>query len=155
MLAMIINIISPHFSAIFKQIFFGFLRLYDRNFTMDITKTRKLHQEDYENQYVGIEFFVECRYAQIISTVYILMMYSSGMPLFYIVGFFQFFVMYHVDKFLCKIILPFIFTIVVRWYKSPPRYGDELSKLSRNILKYAVLLHLAFGFYMFSNSSIF
>ena len=48
MLAMIINIISPHFSAFFKQGFFGFLRWADRSFTNDIRITKKLHQEDYE-----------------------------------------------------------------------------------------------------------
>eukprot|EP00347_Sterkiella_histriomuscorum_P015842 403355479 len=144
MLAMIINIISPHFSAIFKKLFFWALTWYDRKFTLDIRRTRKIHQEDYEFQYLGIEFFIECRYAQIISTIYILMMYSSGMPLFYIVGLFFFLAMYHVDKFL-----------FVRWYRLPPRYGPELSNMSRNILKWSVLVHLAFGFYMYSNSSIF
>ncbi|CDW83214.1 UNKNOWN [Stylonychia lemnae] len=134
MLAMIINIISPHFSAFFKQGFFGFLRWADRGFSNDIRVTKKLHQEDYEYQYEGIEFFIECRYAQIISTIYILMMYSGGMPLLYIIGIIQF---------------------LMIWYRQPPRYGDELSKLSTEALKYAVLVHMAFGFYMFSNSSIF
>jgi hypothetical protein len=62
-LAMMINILSPHLSAVAKQIFFGFLRCMDRSCSLDKRKTRKLHQDDYEEQYVGIEFFIECRYA--------------------------------------------------------------------------------------------
>ena len=100
---MTINILSIHFSAVFKKCFFGLLRFYDRRFTSDKRKTRKLHQHDYETQYVGIEFYIECRYAQVISTVYNLMMYSSGMPVLYIVGAVHFFLMYWTDKFFCKI----------------------------------------------------
>jgi hypothetical protein len=62
-LSMIINIVAPHFSAIAKQVFFGFLRCVDRGCSCDKRKTSKLHQEDYEDQYLGIEFYIECRYA--------------------------------------------------------------------------------------------
>jgi hypothetical protein len=40
-------------------------------------------------------------------------------------------------------------------YRTPPRYGIELSEISRDIMQIATLVHMAFGFYMFSNSSIF
>ena len=40
-------------------------------------------------------------------------------------------------------------------YRTPPRYGIELSEISRDIMQIATLLHMAFGFYMFSNSQIF
>ena len=59
-------------------------------------------QEDYEHVYTGPEFLIEVRYSQIISSVFILMLYSSGIPALYFVGFVQFFIMYWVDKFLCK-----------------------------------------------------
>jgi hypothetical protein len=154
-LSMIINIIAPHFSAIFKQVFFGFFRCWDRGCTLNKRRTRKLHQDDYEEQYLGIEFYIECRYAQIISTTYILMIYSSGMPILYIIGSITFFVMYWFDKYCCKLPLFMIMILVVRIYKAPPRYGVTLANMSRNLLSYSVLFHLGFGFYMFSNSSIF
>ena len=40
-------------------------------------------------------------------------------------------------------------------YKTPPRYDMQLASKVRQILKYSVILHFAFGFYMYSNSSIF
>jgi hypothetical protein len=82
------------------------------------------------------------------------MIYSSGMPILYIIGAISFFVMYWFDKYCCnQFNLNNI--IVVRLYKAPPRYGSELSSMSRNFMQYAVLFHMGFGFYMFSNSSIF
>ena len=44
---------------------------------------------------------------------------------------------------------------VLRLYKTPPRYGVELSSKSRSIMQIAVFVHMMFGLYMFSNSTIF
>ena len=66
--------------------------------------------------------------------------------------------MYWVDKFLCKFqlfSLIYLLTIVTRVYRRPPRYGIELSDISRTVLMYAIIVHLCFGFYMYSNSAIF
>jgi len=83
-----------------------------------------------------------------------MMIYSSGMPLLYVIGMFQFFMTYWVDKLLCKIIC-LINSIVLGFYKTPPRYGIEMSEVTRKFMVYAIFLHLAIGFYMYSNSSIF
>ena len=40
-------------------------------------------------------------------------------------------------------------------YKKPPRYDMVLAEKARIIITYALFLHFAFGFYMFSNSAIF
>ncbi len=72
------------------------------------------------------------------------MIYSSGMPLLYLVGVVQFYIMYWVDKFL-----------FIRVYRKPPSYGIELASIARNVIVYSIILHLCFGFYMFSNSAIF
>ena len=45
--------------------------------------------------------------------------------------------------------------IVLRFYKTPPRYGIEMSDVVRHSMQLAIFLHMAFGFYMFSNSQIF
>lgn len=52
--------------------------------------------------------------------------------------------MYWMDKFL-----------FLNLYRTPPRYGIELSEKSRDIMQIATFIHMAFGFYMFSNSQIF
>ena len=66
------------------------------------------------------------------------------MPLLYIVGLITFFITYWIDKFL-----------FLRVYKKPPRYDMSLASTVREITKYSIFLHFAFGFYMYSNSNIF
>lgn len=74
----------------------------DRKCKRDYKVTKQYMQEDYHNVYMGPEFLVEVRYSQIMTFYMIAMIYSSGMPVLYIISFFQFFVMYWFDKFLCK-----------------------------------------------------
>jgi hypothetical protein len=40
-------------------------------------------------------------------------------------------------------------------HATPPRYGIEMSKKSRGLMKYAILAHLIIGFFMFSNTAVF
>ena len=39
-------------------------------------------------------------------------------------------------------------------YRTPPRYGVELSNQAREIMYIAIPLHMIFAIYMFSNSNI-
>ena len=60
-------------------------------------------QEDYEDVNTGSEFTMHTRYAQVLTTLFTIFMYSAGLPLLYLVGFAYFFFTYWVDKFLCKL----------------------------------------------------
>jgi len=84
-----------------------------------------------------------------------MLMYSSGMPLLYPIGMFQMIATYWVDKYLCKQRITNPAYLVLRFYKTPPRYGIEMSNVVRNVMQQAVWVHMLFGFYMFSNSQIF
>jgi len=59
-------------------------------------------QEDYNEIYLGEEFAIEERYASITGSFYIYMLLSAGMPGLYIVGFFEVFILYWIDKARCK-----------------------------------------------------
>lgn len=72
------------------------------------------------------------------------MIYSSGMPLLYPIGMFQYIATYWTDKYL-----------FLRLYQTPPRYGIEMSEVVRKAMVIGVFLHWFFGFYMYSNSQIF
>jgi hypothetical protein len=69
------------------------------------------------------------------------MIYASGMPLLYLICMFQFIATYWVDKYL-----------FLRFYKTPPRYGMEMSEVVRRTMVIGIFLHFAIGFYMYSNS---
>ena len=101
---MLINIITPHVGAFIGIILSGVKRCWDRKCTCDKKKTRRRVQEDYEMLYMGPEFLIEIRYSQIISSFYIIMIYSAGLPFLYLLAMVQTFVLYWVDKFLCKVI---------------------------------------------------
>lgn len=101
-------------------------------------------QEDYEDLYTGSEFPIEERYAKIINTFFVTMMLSPGMPVFYLIAFFDLLFLYWFDK-----------TLVLKMCKTTPRYSVELSKTAVNTMMYGVILHLPFAFLMFSYTEIF
>ena len=81
------------------------------------------------------------------------MIYSSGMPVLYFIAFLQYFITYWVDKYLCKYsIFNLNLPIVLRFYRTPPRYGIEMSETTRRSMSFGIFLHLLIGFYMYSNS---
>ncbi|TNV86581.1 hypothetical protein FGO68_gene17344 [Halteria grandinella] len=123
----------------------GLLRWWDRGFqNKDLTKTRQVMQEDYEELYMGSEFPIEERYAKILNTFFVTMMLSPGMPTFYLIGFLDLMFLYWFDK-----------IIVLRQCKTPPRYSQDLNKAAVNTMMYGVILHLPFAFLMYSYTEIF
>jgi hypothetical protein len=87
---------------------------------------------------------LEVHLAQVISSFYIILMFSAGMPLLYLVLFFELLIKYWVDK-----------TWFLRLNRTPPRYGQELTDSARSKIYYGVLLHLLLGFFMYSNPDLF
>lgn len=72
------------------------------------------------------------------------MMFSAGIPSLYIVLIIQMVVLFWLDKrnFLTQM-------------RKPPRYGIELSEMTRKLFQWALIVHLLFAFFMFSNVHIF
>jgi hypothetical protein len=80
----------------------------------------------------------------VISSFYVIMMFSAGMPLLYLVFFFELLIKYWVDK-----------IWFLRLNRTPPRYGQELTDSARSKLYFGVILHLLIGFFMYSNPDLF
>lgn len=95
------------------------------------------------------------RYAQILSAFFITMMFSAGIPSLYIVLIIQMVVLFWLDKRNCKSILFLRLLLVLTHMRKPPRYGIELSEMTRKLFQWALLVHLLFAFFMFSNVHIF
>ena len=55
--------------------------------------------------YTGEEFLLEFRYSQLLNTIYIVFMFSAGIPLLYPIAFLTFFITYWVDKVMSKNII--------------------------------------------------
>lgn len=79
-----------------------------------------------------------------ISMTFIVLMYSTAMPVLYLCGVVVCAITYWTDKIL-----------FLRLYRTPPRYGLELAKGVQTVMEWAILLHLFVGLYMISNPEIF
>lgn len=100
-------------------------------------------QEDYEAKYMGAEYEIDKRFAQILSQIFIVLTFASGMPLLYLVGMICCFTSYWTDKIL-----------FLRLYKRPPLYDDGMTVRARKILKFSIIVHCLMSVYMYSNDTI-
>lgn len=66
----------------------------------DMPNTRTKIQDDLEKLYTGKEFQGEKAYSRMMSTLFVIQMYGSGMPIMYLIGTLFFAVTYLINKFL-------------------------------------------------------
>ncbi|KAH9129907.1 hypothetical protein AeMF1_000070 [Aphanomyces euteiches] len=144
MLTMIINMVSPHADVFITYVIMEMKRFIDRGFSFDFSITRQDTQRDLEALYRGPEFDLASRYSVVMNTIFITLLFSSGMPLMLLIGLFSMIITYWTDK--------FTFLRVVR---SPPQYDGKIATAAGNLLPWAILLHALFGIWMYSNTQIF
>ncbi len=129
---MLIYVFSPHMPPLLRFCRFG-------------CKTKhSATQAGLNALYVGPDFHHSIRYPQISVVVFVSMVYSSGIPLLYLVIAAAAFTFYWTDKYL--------FT---RWYRTPPQYDAQISLQFSGYLPYAALLHVVFGSWMLANRRMF
>ena len=76
--------------------------------------------------------------------IWVIMMFSAAIPSLYIAGFVLCLVVYWTDK-----------SLLLKFYKIPPRHGSTLAHKARNIIEWSLIVHLFMGLYMLSNPEIF
>jgi len=101
-------------------------------------------QRELNEMFLGPQFLLSFQLAHLMMTVFVLLLYSSGMPHMYLIGCATFFVQYWVDKYL-----------FINYYRSPPAYSDKMLKWASNTLFWAVIGHLGFAIWMLSVPGIF
>jgi hypothetical protein len=74
----------------------------DRGCSRDKTKTRQKSQEAWQKLATGPEFMMDFRYSQILTTIFIAVMYGAGLPLLYFSTVVNLMLTYWVDKFFRK-----------------------------------------------------
>jgi len=95
---MLINIVTPQIANGASLLYEGYLRCRDRGCTCNRKRTKQLLQEDYEDINTKSDFLLEFRYSQLLTTIFMVFMYSSGMPILYPIAAASFFSMYICDK---------------------------------------------------------
>lgn len=97
---MTLQIFSLHSSFLYNCISLKTKRCCDRGCTSNKKLTKQSTQKEYEDLYTGPKFNMHVRLAQILSTVLIVLTYSSSIPVLYFIAFLTFLIMYWVDKYL-------------------------------------------------------
>ncbi|CAG9312667.1 unnamed protein product [Blepharisma stoltei] len=137
LITMFIGVASPHFVTLFIL------------YPINIIKRRYFYkfykmQHELNSLYAGPEFQLSVRVAQILNTIFTCFLYSGGIPLLNIICFFTLFFAYWTDKFL-----------ILRYYRAPPLYSNQINNKFQSYMPYAILLHCAFSLYMYGADEIF
>jgi hypothetical protein len=101
-------------------------------------------QTELNKLYLGPEFPIAIRYAQLLNLFFMTFVYSAGMPIMYLMGAVGFFVTYWVDK-----------AVFIRLYRTPPDYDISIGTDATRLLPYALLLHLLIAGWVYGNKEIF
>jgi hypothetical protein len=141
---MVINIFSAPGVKVIENFLRALGRCKDRSCGFDERKTKQKSQKAYEALYMGSEFTIDVRYAQILNMVFICMLYSSGMPLLYVIGFLQLLLSYFVDKY-----------FVLKSCKKSANFDEKMDILVKNTMVYAAIIHLIFAIWIYGSPAIF
>jgi hypothetical protein len=119
------------------------LKKYPEEKEDDEPNTKKVEQKQLEILYAGGTFEHEQNLSRMMSIFLVIMFFSSGMPVMYIFAFCFFFFTYFVNKIL-----------LIQYYKKNKDFTYEIPLGCANLFKYAILLKLLVGFFMFFNSRV-
>jgi hypothetical protein len=115
----------------------------DRGFGSDRSETKTLTQYDYEDMNTGIEFEIDYRYAGLLTWLFVVMIYGTGLPILYPIGALNFFVGYWVDKYL-----------ILNHYRSSPMFGHHILLQVLDWFKWALLCHFVISCWIFGNQKL-
>lgn len=101
-------------------------------------------QDDLNQKFLGPPFHLHLRYAQVMVTYFVAMMYGMGIPILMPVACVSFYVTYLFDK-----------AMFIKYYRHPPGYSHAISFSASKLLVYGIVLHVCFALWMFSDGLIF
>jgi len=139
---MFLNILTPHSNSLIQYLTKVIMRQCDKQINKWKKYTKKKSRKEYIDLYTGPEFNIGMRYSQIMTTIFAVLIYSSGIPLLYLCCFLFFVLTYWIDKWL-----------VLRLYKSPPHIDLYVTKLFNIILLFAIIIHFVFAIWIYGNEN--
>lgn len=139
---MILNILTPHSYPLLLYMWTGCRRCCDRS-CCPKNKTKCVTRGQYLDLYVGPDFDIGLRYSQILTTMFVVLIYSSGLPLLYAILFFYFLLIYWIDKWL-----------ILNFYKNPPHTDLYINKIFNIIILFGMFFHYCFAIWVYGNKNI-
>ena len=133
-----LNVLAPHLYPLF-------ISFYEKIINNDLVKRgRAFNQTQYNTLMLGPQFRLSIRYAQILTMMFLVLMYSSGMPILYPIMFLSLLVTYAVDKFM-----------FLKICRTPPAYTTRFGDWSTYMLENAVLLHVVIAVWTYTSPRLF
>lgn len=86
---------------------------------------------------------MDYKYSNMLTVLFVTMLYGSGIPILYPISAIFFFVTYWVDK-----------VLIFYYYRKPEMLDQNLAIRTLKWFKYAILLHVIGAVMMYSNSAI-
>ena len=140
---MILEIPIPHGFPCFLLTIYTIMRFYDRRWKCNKQISRKYIQADYEDLYVGPEFLLDARLAQVVAVIWVTFIYAPVLPLLLPLSVINLSNIYWVDKIL-----------VLRFYKTPRNYDERIIRKQVSFLKLTFPFHFIAGLIFLSNTAI-
>ena len=128
------SILGPHVFTFMRYVY----SLMKRRFVKPISP------EDMEKLYLGPQFLLPLRFAQIVVTICFTLTYSAGIPLLYFTASVSCLAAFLVDKF-----------FLLKFYRRPPQYDNSIVVFVCRGMKYAIILHTFFAMLIFSDPVLF
>jgi hypothetical protein len=97
-------------------------------------------QGELNRLYAGEDFDLAERYAALLNTVFVTLLYAPGLPLLYWMAALTFLLQYWFDK-----------VSFLRLYRLPPRYDHTLASTAVDALPYALIVHCAMAIWFYTS----
>lgn len=137
--SMLLDIFMPHVTSILMTILNHICRCCDAGCSGG-KKTKALTKEDYFNIYTGPIFEIDGRYASLLSSFFVTLMFSAGLPFLLLCFLLDLFITYVVDKIL-----------ILKFYRNPPKYDLGIIQTFLFYCFVALFIHFAFSVWLLSN----
>ncbi|KAH9256904.1 hypothetical protein BASA81_004725 [Batrachochytrium salamandrivorans] len=132
----VLNIVGPYLLPATRYV----VHLLEQRFAAK----HAVSQQALNDLFLGEEFLLSVRLAQMLTMVFFTLAFSSGIPLLYVSCFAAFMVAYWFDKF-----------FFLRLARTPPQFDTMLQQWALRTLEWAVVLHCLLGFWMHSSPRTF
>eukprot|EP01038_Epipyxis_sp_PR26KG_P011622 gene11622-15564_t len=103
-----------------------------------------LTQDDLNQICLGPKLEFALNYAQLLSTIFVCLTFSTGIPVLYMVAAGNFLLFYFVEKYL-----------FIRLYRTPPLFNSRIGRRSSSLILFAIMIHLCVAIWVLTNSEIF
>eukprot|EP01038_Epipyxis_sp_PR26KG_P011217 gene11217-15051_t len=103
-----------------------------------------LTQDELNKIYLGPKLEFALNYAQLLSTIFVCLTFSTGIPVLYLIAAGNFLLFYIVEKYL-----------FMKMYRIPPHFNNKIGKRVSSLIPLALAVHLAIALWVLSNSELF